>query len=77
MKAGTRNFCLICGFGLASGMIISGCASMDPPDATSGPVIFRPTYSGDEFEPPVYTSPTVTPAKDAPPGTNATQNSRE
>lgn len=76
MKMKTCNFCLMLGFGVAASIGFTGCDSMDPPDARSGPVIFRPTYSGDQYEPPVYTSPIVVPATNAPAGTNATQNSR-
>lgn len=71
MKTKTDGLFLMLGLGLSAAMVIAtGCAAS--PD-TSGrkhtPVNPNPTWSGDQHDPPVYTSPAVPDKKDlsAPP----------
>jgi hypothetical protein len=64
---------LILGLGCTIAALgLGGCSWLDPAGSRSGPTTMRPTYSGDESSPPVYTSPTVAPATNSVVNTNST-----
>jgi len=42
---------------------LTGCVSDEPSsNPNQSPPYFKPTFSGDDHTPPVYTSPSITPA---------------
>jgi hypothetical protein len=63
-KAGCPFLTLALGLSTAAMVIsLNGCASDQPPsNPNASPPYFKPTFSGDDHTPPVYTSPAVVPA---------------
>jgi hypothetical protein len=66
LKIKTGPLFLALGLGLSTAVVvtsITGCASGPfSSNLNQSPPYFRPTMSDDDHTPPVYTSPTVTPA---------------
>jgi len=61
MKAKTNGLFLMLGLGLAVAIVVAaGCAAgPDTSSHKSSPTYSKPTWSGDQHDPPVYTSPTT------------------
>jgi hypothetical protein len=74
LKITTGRLFLILVLGLSMAAVVSsitGCVSDEPASSPNqSPPYFKPTFSGDDHTPPVYTSPSVTPATTNLPASN-------